>query len=137
VLPGCALVAADRPVPIDGWDVQAGTEQQCRALLAALPDTVTDAVRRETEPADLPAAAWGAPPIILRCGVPEPPRPLDTQLFTVDGVDWYSVEGDGGYLFSTVGRSAVVEVAVPDDYAPESDVLVDLAPALARTVPAT
>jgi hypothetical protein len=98
---------------------------------------VSDAVRRDVEPrpAQGRAAAWGAPPVVLRCGVPEPARPLDAQLFSVDGVDWYAVPGTGGWFFTTVDRAAVVEVAVPDDYAPESDVLVDLAPSITETVP--
>jgi hypothetical protein len=36
-----------------------------------------------------------------------------------------------GYLFTTVGRAPAVEVSVPDAYRPESDALVDLAPAVA------
>jgi hypothetical protein len=122
-------------VPV--WTAEPGTADPCRDLVAALPDTVSDAVRRDTEPPEVAgrAAAWGAPPVVLRCGVPEPPRPAVAQLFTVDGVDWYAAPGSGGYFFTTVGRVAVVEVAVPDDYAPESDVLVDLAPSVTANVP--
>jgi hypothetical protein len=35
-----------------------------------------------------------------------------------------------------VDRDVRVEVAVPDDYAPEAEVLADLAPAVRATVPA-
>jgi hypothetical protein len=109
----------------------------CTALVAALPDTVSDAVRREVEPPRRTVAAWGQPPVILRCGVPAP-EGVDptTAVLSVDGVDWLPVPGQNGTFFVTVDRVAVVEVAVPDDYAPEADVLADLAPAVAAAVPA-
>lgn len=105
--------------------------------MRALPQVVDDAVRRDVAPADPGTAAFGDPPIVLRCGLPEVVgyRP-DAQLFLVDGVEWFAVRGEGGWFFSAVGREAVVEVAVPDDYAPESEVLADLAGALRSAVPA-
>jgi hypothetical protein len=53
----------------------------------------------------------------------------------VDGVEWLPVPGEGGTFFTTVGRVAHVEVAVPDDYAPEADVLSDLTGPVTATVP--
>jgi hypothetical protein len=53
----------------------------------------------------------------------------------VAGVGWRAVPGQGGTFFYTDGRVVVLEVAIPDDYAPEADVLVDLAPAVTDTVP--
>jgi hypothetical protein len=108
----------------------------CSDLVAALPDTVSDAVRREVDPPGGTVAAWGKPPVILRCGVPEPAG-VDptTAVLSVDGVDWLPVPGQNGTFFVTVDRVAVVEVAVPRDYAPEADVLADLAPAVAAAVP--
>ncbi len=43
---------------------------------------------------------------------------------------WRPLPGDRGTFFVTADRTVVVEVAIPDDYAPEADVLVDLAPAV-------
>ncbi len=96
-----------------------------------------DAVARDVDPDDGLTAAWGDPAVILRCGVPAPAeyRP-DAQVFDVDGVEWLPVEGDGGYFFTTIDREVYVEVAVPDDYAPEATVLTDLAEAIQDTVPA-
>ncbi len=96
-----------------------------------------DAVSRDVDPDDGLTAAWGDPAIVLRCGVPPPAEyQPDAQLFDVDGVEWLPVEGDGGFFFTTVDREAYVEVAVPDDYAPEATVLTDLAEAIQDTVPA-
>lgn len=131
LLPGCGFGAVDVPThqPLPG------TEQMCASLVAALPEVVSDAVRREVRPASDGVAAWGQPPIILRCGVAEPTG-LDPTLavLSVAGVDWRSLDGEGGTFFVTTGRAAVVEVAVPDDYAPEADVLVDLAPAISAAL---
>jgi hypothetical protein len=123
-------VAVSDHVPVPG------TEQVCADLVAALPDVVDDAVRRDIEPASDSAAAWGQPPVILRCGVPAPTGVDPTMaVLEVDGVGWTSVAGSGGVFFYADDRVVGVEVAVPDDYAPEADVLIDLAPAVSATVP--
>lgn len=112
-----------------------GTEQDCAELVAALPEVVSDAVRREVAPPSTVVAAWGQPPIILRCGVPEPVgTDPTTSVLQVSMVEWLPVAGDGGTFFTTVGTSPVVEVSVPDDYSPEAQVLVDLAPAIRAEV---
>jgi hypothetical protein len=56
-------------------------------------------------------------------------------VLVLDGVSWLPVAGQGGTFFTTVDRAASVEVAVPDDYAPEADVLLDLAPVIEATLP--
>jgi hypothetical protein len=120
---GAVSVPAHTPLP--------GSEQVCAEMVAKLPEVVDDAVRRDVEPASSAVAAWGQPPIILRCGTPEPAGIDPTMaVLEVAGVAWRSLPGDGGTFFVTAGRAAVVEVAIPDDYAPEADVLVDLAPAV-------
>lgn len=123
-------------VEVADHSIQPGAEQVCAALVEALPEVVDDAVRREVEPAQPGAAAWGQPPIILRCGADEPTG-LDPTLAVLDvsGVGWRSVGGEGGTFFYLDGRAAVVEVAIPDDYAPEAQVLVDLADAVRASVP--
>jgi hypothetical protein len=124
------------PVEIPAYDPEPGTSQACTALSGALPDVVSDAVRRDTEPASPHVAAWGDPAVVLRCGVPLPgDYSPDAQLLVVDGVGWLPVDGAGGTFFTTTDRVAHVEVAVPDDYAPEADVLADLAPAILDAVP--
>jgi hypothetical protein len=124
------------PVDVPDSTPLPGTQDACAALLATLPDTVADAVRREVAPATAGVAAWGQPPVILRCGVPAPTgADPTTALLDVDGVEWLPVPGQGGTFFTTVGRAVDVEVAVPDDYAPEADVLADLGRAVREAVP--
>ena len=125
---GAVSVPAHTPLP--------GAEQECARLVAALPEVVDDAVRRDVEPPSSAVAAWGQPPIILRCGIVEPDGIDPTMaVLEVGGVGWHSLPGQGGTFFVTADREPVVEVAIPDDYAPEADVLLDLAPALSGAGP--
>ncbi|HEX2362954.1 MAG TPA: DUF3515 domain-containing protein [Jiangellaceae bacterium] len=130
---GCGFGGVD----VEPYEAEPGTEQACAALVDALPDVVSDAVRRDVETAPERTAAWGDPPIVLRCGVPLPAqyRP-DSQLLDVDGVGWFPVDGEGGTFFTAADRMPYVEVAVPEDYAPEAEVLVDLAAAITSAIPA-
>ena len=106
--------------------------EQCAAVMDALPDTVLDQPRRTVEPGRL-STAWGDPTITLRCGVAKPPGlGPESECFEVNGVGWFAEEAQGGYLFTTIGRPAYVEVGVPTDYAPEANALVDVANAVKK-----
>ena len=108
----------------------------CRRLADQLPQTVDAAERRAVSPDSPYVAAWGEPPIVLRCGVAKPAALQPTsELVTVNGVDWLPEPQEDGYRFTTTGRKAYVEVWVPDDYAPEVNPLVDLAAPVAAAVP--
>ncbi|ARH93380.1 MULTISPECIES: DUF3515 domain-containing protein [Streptomyces] len=117
--------------------------RHCRALQKALPRSVDGLKRGTAEPVSDFTAIWGDPAVKLRCGVPKPdvlrygnehynPNPEAAE---VNGVRWLFEKQDDGYRFTTVLRKVYVEVTVPHDYAPEVDVLPDLAGAVTRTVP--
>jgi len=123
-------------VEVDPFTVEDGTDSVCTDLLAALPEVVDDAVQRDVSPADLPAAAWGQPVIVLRCGVPMPAAyEPDAQLFDINGLGWLPVEAEGGTVFTSVDRDIRVEVAIPDDYDPPAEVLADLSQVLLDHLP--
>jgi len=110
----------------------------CRSLKDALPDTVAGQQERETTPNSTSTAAWGDPPITLRCGVDRPAAMQPTSSLTsVDGVAWLPEQLTHGYVFTTYGRDAYVEVTVPDDYAPEGEVLTAFAEAVKDHDPKT
>jgi hypothetical protein len=133
VVGGCGFGAVD----VAPFQPEPGSDRACAALLDALPEVVSDAVRRDVEPASDHAAAWGDPPVVLRCGVPLPAEfRRDAQLLDVDGVGWFPVDGEGGTFFTASDYEPYVEVAIPDDYAPEAEVLADLATAIESTIPA-
>ena len=86
----------------------------CQALAKALPDTVDGRKRRETEPSSDLVWAWGDPALIVRCGVARPSTSTPgADLVEVNSVDWTLDETPTAYVFTTYGRRAFVEVAVP------------------------
>lgn len=93
-------------------------------------------VKRPTEPDSYLIAAWGNPPVTLRCGVGAPPGLKPTsRLVTIANVDWLPEQRSAGYVFVTTGRVANVEVSVPDAYQPETQALDDLANAVRAADP--
>lgn len=123
-------MALDQPTP------DPAAAAVCADLVPALPATVAGQPARDVAGPDGLAAAWGTPPVTLRCGVPQPAGLEPTsQCFEVEGVGWFAEQVEGGYLFTTIGRTAFVEVGVPSRYAPEADVLVELAPAVSASDP--
>lgn len=129
------ITSCSSPVPVPPPDPSAEERALCATVMDALPDTVLDQSRRDTEAPEL-TAAWGNPPISIRCGV-DKPKALgpDAQCFEVNHVGWFAEEGVGGMVFTTIGRPVYIEVGVPSEYAPEANALVDVAAAVA-TVPA-
>ncbi|MER7572854.1 DUF3515 domain-containing protein [Streptomyces sp. NPDC126514] len=123
----------------------ARTTELCQNLDKVLPSKVAGESRRDPEPASALTAGWGNPEIILRCGVPRPPKMTDPEVAEgrdpdavaggVNGVEWLMEERDGGaYRFTCANRRAYVEVTVPDGV-DRSAVLIDLAPAVKKAIP--
>ncbi len=108
----------------------------CQRLSDKLPAKLDGLAARGTEPESAYTAAWGDPAVELRCGI-ERPALLDgtPPAVEIDGVGWVIEELEDGHRFTSTGRVAYVQVRVPDDYAPEVNVLVDLAPAMSSAVP--
>ena len=133
-----AAVLRPRPVAVEPTSPSGPAAAACRALHDQLPSRVAGLDGRPTAPASVTTAAWGATPVVLRCGVGRPAALEPTsELSTVDGVDWLPQQLTHGYRFTTVGRTAWVEVTVPDADGLGARALVDLAPAITRTVPTT
>lgn len=123
---GGAAVAVD--VPVSSGDIGA----LCDRMEQALPSKVDDAERRDTTPETARTAAWGDPPVVLRCGVGRPEGlTITAQLNTVNGIDWLvEPTPGGGHVFTSVGRAAYVEIVVPAEHDPQVGPLVDLAAAM-------
>lgn len=129
------LAACGSGVLVDAYPTEPGTDGVCGPLLADLPVSVDGLERRDLDE-DVPAATWGDPPVVLRCGVPTPEAFGPTSVCdVVDGVDWFSEPTADGFLFTTVGRAANVSVDVPAVHDPAADVLVDLSESIETHVP--
>jgi hypothetical protein len=129
------LTACSGSVEIDGHAPPEADRGPCRALLDALPAEVADLSAREVSPDDAWGAAWGDPPIVLRCGVGEPEGyDAVATCTTVEGIDWYlpeePPEGDADVTMTTVNREPAVEVRLPVEHWPPATAMVDLAPVL-------
>jgi hypothetical protein len=112
----------------------------CAALLRALPARVADQAEREVQTGGGYAAAWGDPAIELRCGVP---KPAGFDRFSTcqeaNGVGWFIPDKQQtgrpvAVTMTTIGRAEYVEVRIPADYFPPPATMVDLAPAIKRTI---
>ncbi len=126
-----ALNVAGRPDPVripSGGAPDEG-RPECASLIAALPDRLGPLTRRRVEGDIRGGAAWGSPAVVLRCGVPAPPRPIGA-LFTADGVDWTPREDPDGVTWTTVGRPVSVQVRFPARYDSQGPLLATLSPAL-------
>ncbi|MFD7157445.1 DUF3515 domain-containing protein [Kribbella sp. NPDC059898] len=125
---GCSPGATPVPVPSPAPEVAAA----CTSLVNALPAKVLDAKRRKTTPESPLTTAYGNPSIEVTCGVAAPAglAEAQSQCFEVNGVGWFAKQAPNGYIFTTIGRTIYLEVAVPNKYAPEANALTDVADAV-------
>ncbi|HEV7207216.1 MAG TPA: DUF3515 family protein [Mycobacteriales bacterium] len=110
-----------------------GQASACRHLIAALPDDLAPRQhRRATQPVSPYTAVFGAPAVIVRCGVPVPAHDPMSFVEQVDGVDWLQLPplGPAEHYVSFHSR-VVVDVVVPHAYLPA-----DVLPALSALVAA-
>ncbi len=109
--------------------------EECADLVDALPRLVLQQEAREVEPADAPAAAWGDPAVVLRCGVERPVQlEPSSPCLIANHVGWLADEGgDSVVVFTTIGRSTYVEVTVPTVYEQPGGALAELAPAVSSS----
>jgi hypothetical protein len=112
---------ATGPVPLVPVDAPQATSPGCVRLMASLPRQLPDngatiTQRQLVKPAPPAAAAWGDSdnPVVLRCGVEQPPEFTATsELFVVNGVQWLQVNGDDATTWYAVDRAATVALTEP------------------------
>ncbi|WP_055564469.1 DUF3515 domain-containing protein [Streptomyces atriruber] len=114
----------------------------CRDLHEQLPEKVDGLGRTDPGPKSELTAGWGDPAIILRCGVPRPPKMVDPAYapkngVKVNGVAWLlEKEDDGSYTFTTGARLAYVEVTLPEERTADGlGPLTDFAGPVKKTIP--
>jgi hypothetical protein len=103
--------------------------------MSALPNRLDGEARAQTTPRSPLVRAYGDGRYVVRCGVPRPDELRPTsQLFTVNGVDWFVEEGRRRTRCTLIGRAVFVELSLPADD-PAAGPLVDLAAPVRRTLP--
>ena len=121
------------PVAVAPPPGSAGAARHCPRMVAALPHTLTDLPARGVDPPSPYAAAWGEPPVLLRCGVPRPAGfVVGTQTIVVNGVTWYPEPHGSWTIWTAVDRPVYLELTVPTGYA--SGPVADLSVLVARTL---
>ena len=139
VLGGCG----DGTVEVEAPELAGDAARTCTSLVDALPSTVDGAERRTVEPSDAPAAAWGDPAIVLRCGVPMPEEFDEfATCQETNGVGWFIPEeqmtgSPEEITMTTIGRAVNVEVSLPREHWPPAAAMVDLAGPIKETVEET
>ena len=144
LLVGAAGCSSQDPAPVDPAPLvlpvpagaTAAVETACRALLGALPQEIDPGVaRRAVEGTPARLAAWGEPPVVLECGVAAG-SPTDPPV-TVNGVEWTVRDTGDGFLWSTIGRTVNVSVAIPGAYENGAELVNPLAAPVERSLPAS
>ncbi|SFB12076.1 Protein of unknown function [Amycolatopsis marina] len=109
------------PLPLVPVPAPQAGRPECGTLIGALPEELTSAgdtlARRElAKPAPEATAAWGgAAPVVLRCGLNQPPELNETSgLRVINGVQWLQVPGEGSATWFVVDRDVVIALTVPD-----------------------
>lgn len=133
------LAGCGGPVEVDVPDLDAAAAETCSALVDALPATVDGAERTDVEPADAPAAAWGDPAIVLRCGVAMPAEFDDyATCQETNDVGWFIPDAqmtgaEREITMTTIGRDVNIEVRLPEEHWPPANAMVDLSQAIKQT----
>jgi hypothetical protein len=102
---------------------------------------VSSESRQSVTPDDALGAAWGDPAIVLTCGGSwDIPATANCQ--EVNGVDWYAPESSFSdqsvdVVLTTIGWTPVVRLELPAEYRPPAAAMVDLAPAIKKTLKPT
>lgn len=132
-----ALAACSSEVAVDVPSPPQDVRAACLRLTPILPDFLAGQARRAASPASELTAAWGDPPLALRCGVPRPASYTPTvEVISVNGLDWFPEKQPNGYVFTTVSRVADVQITVPGAYAPEVNPLAELSGPIAEAIAA-
>lgn len=120
------------PVPAPEADSTA-----CQRLLAALPDSIDEGelTRRQLrQPEPRATAAWGRPPVVLRCGLARPAELTRTsRLLVINGVQFLKIPGRGATTWVAVDRPVYIAVTLPEGSG--SGALQEIADAVRQTLP--
>jgi hypothetical protein len=127
--------AALGPVTVAPPPSSAAAARGCPAVVSRLPVVLDGRHARPAVPASPYVAAWGEPPLVLRCGVPRPPAFVRTsELSEVNGVRWLPERQPDGVRWTVVDREVYVEVLIPAGTT--GGPIVDLSAAISQALPA-
>ncbi|HKR48258.1 MAG TPA: DUF3515 domain-containing protein [Pseudonocardiaceae bacterium] len=108
------------PVRLAGVPAPTADSADCTRLLAALPEKLDGGEhgpltrRRLAIPAPVGAAAWGEPPVVLRCGLDRPDDLTATsRLLAISDVQFLELPDPGTNTWVAVDRPVYIVVDLP------------------------
>jgi hypothetical protein len=127
--------AAVGPVDVAAPPGSPAADKRCPGVISALPVTLNGSHSRPAHSTSAYVAAWGDPPMVLRCGVPRPPKFVRTSMvISIEGVQWFTEQEHDTVVWTVVDRPVYIEVTVPTTYG--STPIADLSEDLAKALPA-
>jgi hypothetical protein len=109
-----ATPTSTAPVSVPAAALAPEAATVCRALLAKLPEAVSGLRQRPVAGGAEQNAAYGEPPLLLRCGVSPVTPPADSTeyVYALSRVCW--MPDRTGRVWTTLDRKVPVSVTVPE-----------------------
>ncbi|WP_405116383.1 DUF3515 family protein [Micromonospora sp. NBC_01405] len=107
----------------------------CRALTSQLPSTVRGLGQRPVTAGPEQNAAYGDPALTVACGGDEPTPGTTDDVWVVNKVCWYPVEGPDATVLTTLDRETAVRVTVPHTHGPALQWVSPISDVVVATVP--
>ena len=131
-----SLAVPSAPVSMDVPELEQADLEVCRALVTEVPASLVGLEQRAVtgdHAASEISAAWGEPPVAMRCGVATVDLADDAEVYQLGATCWYAAESDDGSTWTTVDRVLPVRVDVPAGL--DSQVVQGLSEAVSGKVP--
>ncbi|MET7419679.1 DUF3515 family protein [Dactylosporangium sp. NPDC005555] len=123
------------PLPVSFAPPAPGRAASCQALVGRLPANLLEAARRPVAgPGDRFAAAFGAPPIVVRCDAARQAVARTDLVYLVSGTCWATRPAGDSTSWTTVDRDIAVGVSVPNHYSSQGQYIEALAGAVRDTL---
>jgi hypothetical protein len=130
---GPPAAGATTPVPVPVRTLAPDVAVVCRRVVAGLPGAIPSGPRRPVTGDIEQSAAYGDPPVVLRCGVALPSVPPTAVVATLNGVCWYAVAVGASSEWTTVDRVVPVTVTVPGPVDGSAQSVIPFSIPIART----
>nr|WP_275889441.1 DUF3515 domain-containing protein [Nakamurella flavida] len=126
---------ADAPLALLPVESPDSGSASCLSVVQALPDTLAGLPRRTLKDPPESAEAWGQPPVVFRCGLPDPAElTCSAALQQVNGVAWLPLSSGGQTTFLAVDRSVRIALTLTEQSGSGS--LQEISDIVAATLPA-
>ncbi|MGH3663119.1 MAG: DUF3515 family protein, partial [Micromonosporaceae bacterium] len=99
-----AAPSATASVSAAARDLAKSDAATCRGLLARLPDTLRGLRQRPVSAGAEQNAAYGQPPIVLRCGVAQPDVAPTATVYSLSTVCWVPTKTKRATVWTTLDR---------------------------------